>query len=186
MMKTFIAVVLVVCFAYCNCQDSTCVTSPPREKSIDGQSDAQPTDIQGQIDEALKNDDEVRLGVDSLAAERALVFQQDKFIYYQDTCPRRLRYITSLYVNNGSGKFEKCYVVAPYRQRVTYAYCGGTNCYGNTFYKSQCIRSGWTRMQFWVWCPTCGFKLIARWYPQCCSCYRWTPCLATVDDVKRP
>ena len=51
-------------------------------------------------------------------------------------------------------------------------------CYGSKFYKSQCVRSGWTRMQFWVWCPTCGFKLIARWYPQCCSCYRWTPCLA--------
>lgn len=31
----------------------------------------------GQIDEALRNDDEVRLGVASLAAERALVYQQE-------------------------------------------------------------------------------------------------------------
>lgn len=55
-----------------------------------------------------------------------------------------------------------------------------SGCYGNKFYRSQCVRTGWTRLQFWVWCPTCGFKLIARWYPQCCSCYRWYSCF----DVK--
>ncbi|XP_078338410.1 uncharacterized protein LOC111133943 [Crassostrea virginica] len=184
-MKSLIIAFVVGCLAYCNGQDSTCVTSPPREAVIDGQTDVQSTEIQGQIDEALKNDNVVRLAVDSLSNERALVYQQDKIsIAYRDTCPRNLRYITSLYVYIGSGKREKCYVVNPYRQRVVYALCKGTNCYGNTTYKSQCVRSGWTRLQFWVWCPTCGFKLIARWYPQCCSCYRWTPCLTAVDDVK--
>lgn len=64
---------------------------------------------------------------------------------------------------------------------ITYFRCVYfSGCYGNKFYRSQCVRTGWTRLQFWVWCPTCGFKLIARWYPQCCSCYRWYSCF----DVK--
>lgn len=51
-----------------------------------------------------------------------------------------------------------------------------SGCYGDfMYYRSQCFVTGWTRLQFWVWCPTCGFKLIARWYPQRCSCYRWGP-----------
>lgn len=63
------------------------------------------------------------------------------------------------------------------------AYFSG--CYGSNYYKSQCVRSGWTRLQLWVWCPTCGFKLIARWYPQCCSCYMWIPFLGLSDDGVR-
>nr|XP_034339247.1 uncharacterized protein LOC105340551 [Crassostrea gigas] len=172
-MKTLIVALLVACLLYCNGQE-TCISSPPDEAKIDGETDTQLRDIEAQITDALGKDDEVKMAVNALAAERALVYQESKSIY-TDTCPRRLVYVTSVKVSN-----EKCYVVSPYRQRVTYAVCGGSGCYGNKFYRSQCVRTGWTRLQFWVWCPTCGFKLIARWYPQCCSCYRWYSCF----DVK--
>ncbi|XP_011428252.1 uncharacterized protein [Magallana gigas] len=175
-MKTFAVAVLVACFVSSFGKDEA--VNPLEEKPIDGESDVQPDDIKLKIAEALKSEDGVRLSVNSIAAERAFLYPDDTkpLPEHIDTCPTRLRYITSL-VYVGPNQKEQCYVVSPERQRVTYALCGGTGCYGNPHCKSQCVRSGLTRLQFWVWCPNCGFKLIARWYPQCCSCYTRFPCL---------
>ncbi|XP_052718317.1 uncharacterized protein LOC128190337 [Crassostrea angulata] len=177
-MKTFVVALLVACLLYCNGQE-TCVPSPPNVAEIAGETDTQPRDIQTKINDALSKDTEVMLAVNALSAERALVYQESKSLY-TDICPKRLEYVTRLYLSQYK---EVCYVVSPYRQRVRYAVCGGSGCYGGKYYKSQCVRTGWTRLQFWVWCPTCGFKLIARWYPQCCSCYRWLPCLQAADEI---
>lgn len=169
-MKTFAVAVLVACFVSSYGKDEP--ENPPKEEPIDGEIDVQSDDIKSKIEEALKSEDEVRLSVNAIAAQRDIVYPEEKHIpryVYNDICPKSLTYITSLTVYR-----EKCYVVSPYRQRVTYALCKTDGCYGGFhYYWSQCVRTGWTRLQFWVWCPTCGFKLIARWYPQCCSCYRW-------------
>ncbi|XP_052717651.1 uncharacterized protein LOC128189898 [Crassostrea angulata] len=174
-MKIFAVAVLVVCFVSSFGKDEP--VDPPKEQAIDGISDVQPVEIKSKIEEALKVQDEVRLSVNSIAAERAFLAEEEKYRFpgrFIDTCPKSITYITSLTVY-GSGQREKCYVVSPYRQRVTYAVCKTPGCYGDIkYYYSRCLRTGWTRLQFWVWCPTCGFKLIARWYPQCCSCYKWT------------
>lgn len=46
LLQSLIIAFVVGCLAYCNGQDSTCVTSPPREAVIDGQTDVQSTEIQ--------------------------------------------------------------------------------------------------------------------------------------------
>uniref|UniRef100_A0A8W8JRA9 Uncharacterized protein n=1 Tax=Magallana gigas TaxID=29159 RepID=A0A8W8JRA9_MAGGI len=56
-------------------------------------------------------------------------------------------------------------------------------CYGSKYNKSQCVRSGWNRLKFWVWSPTSVFILIARWYLECCFCYRWIPCQQVADEI---
>lgn len=169
---------LVVCFVSCFGKDEP--VDPPKEHAIDGVSDVQPDDIKSKIEEALKGEDEVRLSVNSIAAERAFLAKEEKYRFpdvYVDTCPKSIACITSLTLYGPGPGNEQCYVVSPYRQRVTYAVCKKTLCcYGDfTYYRSQCLGTTWTRLQFWVWCPTCGFKLIVRWYPQSCSCYTWTP-----------
>jgi hypothetical protein len=64
--------------------------------------------------------------------------------------------------------------------RSLLAFC--RNCYGASLTRSRCVPTGRTRIQFWVWCPENGFRRITRWYPQCCSCYRWAPCPRKADD----
>ncbi|XP_061162805.1 uncharacterized protein LOC133172018 [Saccostrea echinata] len=124
------------------------------------------------IDAALKEDIEVQNSLNEISAEREEPIENKHMAL--DTCPRKLGFITTVIVN-----LQTCYVVYPRRQRVTYAICGESDCYGSKLYRSRCVRNGWTKLRFWVWCPRYGFRLIYRWYPQCCSCYRWRSCLTT-------
>ncbi|XP_048739127.1 uncharacterized protein LOC125653599 [Ostrea edulis] len=184
-MKNFISVVLLVCFVSAFGQES-CISDPPREQAIDGETTVQSSDIQGAIKKALSEDAEVNVAVNALIAERALKSPEKKpAFHYIDTCPKRLTYITSVKVHIGLGDFQKCHVVFPSLQRVRSAVCLTRSCYGAFAHNSRCVRTGWTRLQFWVWCPKCGFKLIARWYPQCCSCYQWKSCLQEANEEIR-
>ncbi|XP_061196689.1 uncharacterized protein LOC133204966 [Saccostrea echinata] len=172
-MMTFIVAVLVACFVYSNSQETKCLFEDPTEKSIDGSTRAQTSDIIAKIDAALNEETAVNNSVNEIIAERVAPIENKYFAL--DTCPRTLVFVTSVYIND-----DVCYVVYPRKQRVTYSICRGSNCFGNTFYKSQCFTAGWTKLRFWVWCPKYGFRMIYRWYPQCCSCYRWRSCLTTV------
>ncbi|XP_062575072.1 uncharacterized protein LOC134236918 [Saccostrea cucullata] len=171
-MKILIVAVLVACFMYSYGQDTKCLLEDPEDRKIDGGSRAQTPEMMQKIDAALIENTEVKKSVNEISAERVEPIENKHFAL--DTCPRKLGFITSVSVNS-----ETCYVVYPRQQRVTYAICGGSDCYGNKLYRSRCIRNGWTKLRFWVWCPKCGFRLISRWYPQCCSCYRWRSCFTT-------
>ncbi|XP_062575073.1 uncharacterized protein LOC134236919 [Saccostrea cucullata] len=124
----------------------------------DGTTKAQTSDILAKIDAALSEETAVNNSVNEISAQRVAPIENKYFAL--DTCPRTLVSVTSLNVNG-----NVCYVVRPRQQRVTYAICRGSNCYGNTFYNSRCFTTGWTKLKFWVWCPRCGFQLISRWYP---------------------
>ncbi|XP_062622139.1 uncharacterized protein LOC134283654 isoform X2 [Saccostrea cucullata] len=168
-MKILIVAVLVACFMSCYGQKTQCLLEDPVDREIDGGSRAQTTDMMQKIDAALEENTEVKNSVNEISAERVEPIENKHFAL--DTCPRKLGFITFVVVND-----ETCYVVLPKLQRVTYAICGVNDCYGSKLYKSTCIRDGWTKLRFWVWCPKRGFQLVSRWYPQCCSCYRWRSC----------
>ncbi|XP_056015222.1 uncharacterized protein LOC125683160 [Ostrea edulis] len=185
-MKIFLSSLVLACFVSAFGRE-TCISDPPKEEAIDGETAKQSEEIQFAISKALAEDAEVNVAVNALIAERRLQSPEKKPAFqYIDTCPKKLNYITGVKVHIGLGDVQKCYVVHPFSQRVTYASCSPSSCYEASTFKSRCIRTGWTRLQFWVWCPKCGFKLIARWYPQCCSCYRWKYCFQEANEELGP
>ncbi|XP_062575032.1 uncharacterized protein LOC134236894 [Saccostrea cucullata] len=131
-MKTYILAVFVACFVYSYGLESICRLEDPVERKIDGGNRSQTTYIMKKIDVALSNNTEVNISVNEISATR-LATIPNLFVAI-DTCPRRLVFITYLVLNR-----ETCYVVHPRQQRVTYAICGGSDCYRNIVYKSRCF-----------------------------------------------
>ncbi|XP_048767068.2 uncharacterized protein LOC125674070 [Ostrea edulis] len=99
-----------------------------------------------------------------------------------ETCPTELKLVTKVYI----GK-EWCDVAKPDYQCVTAASCSKPKdyCAGNQKWpkSSSCLEAGFRYFRVWVYCYSCGFKLIKLNLPQCCSCRKVVMC---EDDTILP
>ncbi|XP_022336070.2 uncharacterized protein LOC111132539 [Crassostrea virginica] len=92
-----------------------------------------------------------------------------------ETCPTKINIAMSVYLGR-----EKCHVVTPYQQCVTFSSCqtprGGCAASRVAPFSSSCLYDGFRESDVWVYCQHCGFKLVKLVLPQCCSCRKWSLC----------
>ncbi|XP_056016039.1 uncharacterized protein LOC125674073 [Ostrea edulis] len=118
------------------------------------------------VKEALKNS--------HIECEKAYNYYR----YYdgqEETCPTELQLVTKVYIGE-----EWCDVAKPDYQCVTAASCQTPKepCAGYQKWPrtSSCMYAGFRYFRVWVFCRSCGFKLIKLKSPQCCSCWTFQMC----------
>ncbi|XP_056016756.1 uncharacterized protein LOC130046528 [Ostrea edulis] len=121
------------------------------------------------IEYALTKYPAVEESLKSISIKCNLAYVND--IGLEETCPTELQRATQVYING-----EECAVVRPGYQCVTFAVCQQLKlpCSGSG--SSECLYDGFRYFRAWVYCKSCGFKLVKLKLPQCCSCRKFQVC----------
>ncbi|XP_048742943.2 uncharacterized protein LOC125656381 [Ostrea edulis] len=158
-------------YGYYDAKDM-CFRRPPVNFPLSVRSTCQTPKVRRELEYALKKYPAVEESLRSSYIKCNLAYVND--IGLDETCPTYLQQVTQVYL----GK-ERCDVVRPHYQCATFAVCKRTrSCAGplGLSFASTCLYDGFRQFRVWVYCKSCGFKLIKLKLPQCCSCRKYKVC----------
>ncbi|XP_022338880.2 uncharacterized protein LOC111134272 [Crassostrea virginica] len=151
-------------------KEKKCWSEGPDNPELPVSDECQPASVQLKLEYLLKKNPAVQNAI------KEKYLHCDKSYYtpvgLDNVCPSTVAFPTKVKVYD-----TECYIVKPEKQCISYAKCEAkTGCLSSNDYKSTCLMDSFREFETWIYCQTCGFRLITLKLPQCCSCNKYDTC----------